>query len=155
MGKKNFDYYIYIDYSECLIGYLIIKKESVKECLLQTSRFKHYREAKQRKLYLKNASKTFKKKEILGSFLKRKVRNVLETPEIFADIAEFLKESKGGRIFICVDNRQFSNFEKFVEVIDGENIKIVRESELNKNSQEYKINLILDTWLNIERRKNE
>ena len=38
--KREFDYYIFIDYSENLIGYNIIEKEKVGELLLKTSRFR-------------------------------------------------------------------------------------------------------------------
>jgi len=154
MGVKEFDYYIFIDYSEHLIGYIILEKNNVKDCLSKISRFRHYRESKKRKIYLKKAKKTFNRNELLGCFIKTKVRNVLETPEVFIDIAKFLKDKKGSQIFISVDDRQYKNFNKFVEIIDGENIKVVKESELKKNTYEYKINLVLDTWLNIERIKD-
>ena len=154
MGAKEFDYYIFIDYSEGLIGYLILGRDNLNDCLSKISRFRHYREAKQRKLYLKNAKKTFDKKEILNCFLKKKIRNILETPEIFTDIAEFLKKNNSFAIFISVDDRQYSNFEKFVNIIDGKNIKVVKESKLRKNTSEYQINLVLDTWLNMQRIKN-
>ena len=154
MGAKEFDYYIFIDYSENLIGYIIIKREKIKDCLLKISRFRHYKEARQRKLYLKKVKITFKKKNLLDYFLKKKIRNVLETPEIFADVGEFLKKNKESSIFISVDNRQCKNFEKFVKIIDGKNVRVAKESELKKNTFEYKINLVLDNWLNIERMKN-
>ena len=54
-------------------------------------------------------------------------------------------------IFISVDNKQYSNFERLVKIIDGSNTKIVRESELKKDTFEHKISLVLDTLLNIER----
>ncbi len=152
MGAREFDYYIFVDYSENLIGYLILRKENLRDCLSKISRFRHYREAKKRKLYLKNVKKTFNKKEVLKCFLKKKIRNVLETPEIFTDIAEFLKKNKE-LIFVSVDDRQYPNFEKFVKIIDGENVNVVKESKLRKNTPEYQINLVLDTWLNIERVK--
>ena len=155
MGAKEFDYYIFIDYSENLIGYVILEKAKVKICLENTLRFKHYRESKKRKLYLKKVKQTFNKRDVLNCFLKKKIRNVLETPEIFADIAEFIKKYKDSRIFVSVDDRQYKNFEKFVEILDGENTKIVKEGKLRRNTSEYKINLILDTWLNIERIKND
>ena len=155
MGAKGFDYYVFVDYSENLIGYLILGKDNLKDCLSKISRFRHYREAKQRKLYLKNAKKTFNKKEILNCFLKKKIRNVLETPEIFTDIAEFLKKNNALSIFVSVDDRQYPNFEKFVKIIDGKNVRVVMESKLRKNTSEYKINLVLDTWLNIERMKDD
>ncbi len=155
MGAKEFDYYIFIDYSESFIGYIIIEKNDIKDCLSKISRFRHYRKAMKRKLYLKNAKKTFIKKRLLNCFMKKKVRNVLETPEIFTDIAEFLKKNKDSSIFISVDNRQYPNFEKFVKIIDGKNVKVIKESELKENTNAYRINLILDTWLNIERMKKD
>jgi len=151
MGAKEFDYYIFIDYSEHLIGYLILKSENMKDCLSKISRFRHYKEARKRRLYLKNAKKTFNKKQVLGCFLKNKIRRVLDTPEIFTDIAGFLKNNAGSSIFISIDNRQYKNFEKFVKIIDGKNVKIVKESDLRKDTNEYRVNLVLDTWLNIER----
>ncbi|MBS3100075.1 hypothetical protein J4463_02565 [Candidatus Pacearchaeota archaeon] len=152
---KEFDYYVFIDYSDNLIGYIILKKENLRDCLCNISRFRHYRESKKRKLYLKNAKSTFNKKDLLRYFVKTKVRNVIETPEIFTDIAEFLKIVKGSKIFISVDNRQYKNFEKFVKIIDGENIRVIKESDLKEHSPEYRINLVLDTWLNIERMKEK
>jgi len=153
MGAKEFDYYVFIDYSESLIGYIIIGRDEIPGLLPKIAKFKHYREAKKRKLYLKNARKTFSKKKLLECFLKKKVRSVIETPEIFLDITEFLKKNPEPSIFISVDDRQYPNFEKFVKVIDGENVTVVRESGLKKNTSEYRINLVLDTWLNIERMK--
>ena len=37
----NFDYYIYIDYSENLIGYIIIHKDKIEELLPKLSKFRH------------------------------------------------------------------------------------------------------------------
>jgi hypothetical protein len=53
MVAKQFDYYIFIDYSENLVGYSIIDKNKMKELLPKISRFKHYREAGDRKQYLR------------------------------------------------------------------------------------------------------
>ena len=153
MGAKEFDYYVFVDYSKNLIGYLILGKDNLKDCLSKISRFRHYRESKQRKLYLKNTKRTFDKKEVLNCFLKKKIRNVLETPEIFTDIAEFLKKNNSLSIFVSVDDRQYQNFENFVKIIDGKNVKVVKESKLRKSTPEYQINLVLDTWLNMERVK--
>ena len=135
MGKSEFDYYVFIDYSENLIGYLFLEKEKIENCLEVASRFNHYRETRNRKLYLKNAKKTFDKKEILACFIKKKIRNVLETPEIFADIARFLKENKKSKIFVSIDDRRYRNFQKFVEILEEKNLKIVNEGKLKKNSR--------------------
>ena len=71
-----------------------------------------------------------------------------------AQIAAGQKLPMEGKIFISVDDRQYSNFEKFVNIIDGKNIKVVKESKLRKNTSEYQINLVLDTWLNMQRIKD-
>ena len=120
MGAKQFDYYIFIDYSESLLGYLIIERNKV-----------------------------------LSYLLKNKIRKANDTPEIYSDILEFLKEHNNCFIFISVDNKQYSNFERLVKIIDGVNTKVVRESELRKDTFEYRISLVLDTLLNIERLKHE
>ena len=78
-----------------------------------------------------------------------------DTPEIYSDILEFLKKHDNCIIFISIDNKQYSNFERLVKFIDGRNIKVIKESDLKKGSLEYKISLVLDTLLNIERLKHE
>jgi len=59
MGAKEFDYYIFIDYSVDYLGYLIIEKEQIKEFLPKISKFKHYRELKKKKAYLDSIRKNF------------------------------------------------------------------------------------------------
>ncbi len=44
--KKEFDYYIYIDYSENYLGYLIIENQKIKGFLPKISKFAHYRKLK-------------------------------------------------------------------------------------------------------------
>ena len=56
---KEFDYYIFIDFSENLIGYSIIENNKLKELLPKILRFRHYEDAKNRKLYLKNPNLFF------------------------------------------------------------------------------------------------
>jgi len=150
---KEFDYYLFIDYSENLIGYLIIEKGRIKELLPKIARFKHYREVKDRKLYLKNISKTMKRENIKDCIFRLKIKMVINSPEIYADIAVFLKNYNNCIVFISVDDKQYSNFERFVEVIDGKDTKVVKESELKRGSFEYKLSLVLDSLLNIERLK--
>ena len=41
MKKEEFDYYIFMDYSENLIGYIIINKEKIKELLPKIIKLKH------------------------------------------------------------------------------------------------------------------
>jgi len=55
------------------------------------------------------------------------------------------------KTIIFVDDNQFRNFNKIVKIIDGENTKVLKESKLKKHTPEYKINLVLDTLLNLAR----
>ena len=150
---KEFDYYIFIDYSENLLGYMIVENSKLKDLLPKLSRFRHYREARDRKIYLKNIKKTITREKINDYLFKLKIKKVIDSPEIYADIAVFLKRYHNCIVFISVDDKQYSNFERFVEVIDGKDTKVVKESELKKGSFEYKLSLILDSLLNIKRLK--
>jgi len=152
---KEFDYYIFVDYSENLIGYSIIEKSKLKELLPKLSRFRHYKKAKDRKLYLKNINKTIQREGIESSFLRLKIKEIRKNIEVYGDIFEFLKKHENCIIFISVDNRQYLAFRKMVNVIDGENILIKQESELIKGTPEYQVSLVLDNLLNIKRLKEK
>ena len=153
MGAKQFDYYIFIDYSENLLGYMIIEKSRIPEFLLKISKFAHYKELKHKSAYLHSIKKIIEKNMVLSYMLKIKIRKTTDTPEIYSDILEFLKEYDNCLIFISVDNKQYSNFERLVSIIDGKDIKVVKESDLREDTPEYKMSLVLDTLLNIERLK--
>lgn len=155
MGAKEFDYYIFIDYSKDYLGYLIIGKDKIKELLPKISKFAHYRELKHKKAYLNSIKKIVVKNNICSYFCKVKIKKTEATPEIYADILDFLKKYDNCLVFICVDDKQFRNFNKIVHLIDGKNTKVIRESELKKHTFEYKINLVLDTLLNLARMKND
>ena len=154
MGAKEFDYYIYIDYSENYLGYLIIEREKIRKFIPLISKFAHYRELKHKEAYLNSINKTIDKNKICDNFYKMKIRKTELTPEIYSDLLEFIKHHEWCSLFICVDNKQFLNFKKLVNILDGKNIKIIKESELKKHTPEYKINLVLDTLLNLVRLKN-
>ena len=155
MGSKEFDYYIFIDYSEHYLGYLIIEKERIKEFLPKISKFSHYRKLKHKKAYLNSIRKIVDKNNICSHFCRLKIRKTEATPEIYSDILDFLKKHDNCLVFICVDDKQFRNFNKIVHIIDGKNIKVIKESKLKKHTPEYKINLVLDTLLNLTRMKND
>jgi len=155
MGKKQFDYYLFIDYSVDCLGYLIIEKEKIKDFLPKISKFKHYRELKKKKAYLDSIRKIVGKNNVCKQLCKVKVRKTESTLDIFADIGEFLKDNPNSSFFISVDNKQFRNFSRMVKVFDGKNIRIVKESELKKSSFEYRISLVIDTLLNLARIKND
>ncbi|MBI2106788.1 hypothetical protein HYT57_02280 [Candidatus Woesearchaeota archaeon] len=141
----------FIDYSENLIGYSVIEKVKLKELLPKLSRFRHYRNAGDRKIYLRNIKKTFKKDNIKSSFLKFKIKEMHKNVEIFLDVLEFLKNHRNCIIFISVDNSQYIAFRKMVNIIDGKNVVIKQESELIQGTSEYQASLVLDNLLNIKR----
>lgn len=151
MGAKEFDYYMFIDYSENLIGYNVIEYSKIKELLPKIVRLRHYKDARAKKLYLKNVKRTFERDSLLNYFLRIKIREMKDNLEIFSEVAEFLKHNSNCLIFISVDNKQYEDFEKLVRIIDGRNVKIMKESELREGTPEYQISLVLDNWLNIER----
>ncbi|MBI2452278.1 hypothetical protein HYV50_04360 [Candidatus Pacearchaeota archaeon] len=148
---KEFDYYIFIDYSENLIGYSIIENKKLKELLPKISRFRHYRSARNRKLYLKNIKKTLERDNIKSSFLKLKIKGRHKNMEIYLDVLEFLKKHENCIIFISIDNKQYFTFRKMLGIADGANVIVKKESELIEGTSEYKVSLILDNLLNIER----
>ena len=155
MGAREFDYYIFIDYSENYLGYLIIEKEKIREFLPKISKFAHYRGLKHKKAYLKSIRKIVDKNKICSHLCRLKIRKIGATLEIYSDILDFLKKHDNCLVFICVDNKQFKNFNKIVDIVDGKNTKVIKESELKKHTPEYKINLVLDTLLNLARLKDD
>ena len=155
VGAKQFDYYLFIDYSEDFLGYLIVEKDKVSNLLPKISKFAHYKELKSKAAYIQSIKKVVEKNKILSSLLKCKIKRTTDTPEIYSDVLEFLKNHDNCLVFISVDNKQYSNFERLVKIIDGANTKIVRESALKRDTFEYRISLVLDTLLNIERLKHE
>jgi len=154
MGSKEFDYYVFIDYSVDYLGYIIIEKKDIRDFLPKISKFKHYRELKNKKAYLNSMKKMVERNEIRKYCYKLKIKKTEATPEIYSDVLEFLKEHDNCLVFICVDDKQFRNFNKLVNLVDGKNTKVIKESKLKKHSSEYKINLVLDTLLNLARLKN-
>ena len=79
---KEFDYYIFIDYSENLIGYNIINKDKMKKLLPKISRFRHYKDSKNKKIYLKNIKK-IKRENIKSYFLKLGIKEMYKNTEIY------------------------------------------------------------------------
>ncbi len=153
MGAKEFDYYIFIDYSEDLIGYTIFERDKVKEILLKTSKLKHYKEIKHKKQYLKAVRKGFEKKKILKDIFVFKIKKISRNLEIFVDIGEFIKSNSNCLIFLSIDDNQYSSFKRLVKIVDGTNILIIKEGKLRKDSPEYRLSLIIDNLLNIKRTK--
>jgi len=155
MGAKQFDYYVFIDYSESFLGYLIIEQSKIREIIPKISKFAHYKELKHKSTYIHSIKRVIENNKVLQYLLKVKIKRTTDTPEIYSDILEFLKEHDNCLVFISVDNKQYSNFERLVNIIDGTHTKVVRENELRKDTFEYRISLVLDTILNIERLRHK
>lgn len=152
---KEFDYYIFVDYSENLIGYLVIERSKLKELLPKISPFTHYKEVKHKSSYLHSIKRVVENKKIAADILKIKIREMRQNLDIYSDVLKFIKEHENCIIFVSIDNHEFSNFKKLVNIANGEKTKVVEESQLKKNSAEYRMSLILDTLLNIERLKKQ
>lgn len=151
MKTKEFDYYIFIDYSENLIGYTLFQKEKIKEILPWIHKLKHYHSLKNRDLYLKAMKKLFVKEKIYDSLEKHKITELRQNVELCSEIFEFCKNKPNSRIFISVDDRQYLGFMKLMGLLDVTQFTIIKEGKLKKNSLEHKLSLIIDTLLNLKR----
>lgn len=154
MHKEDFDYYIFIDYSENLIGYIIIAKEKINSLILKIPKLKHYKGLKHKTEYLNAANKIFDKKDILGDLSQHRITELRKNLEICSEVVSFCKDFSKSKIFISVDDRQYKGLMKFMELsslINETRFKVIKEGELKKNSVEYKLNLIIDTLLNLKR----
>ena len=150
--KMIIDYYIYLDYSETLVGYIIIQKENVQEILPKISKLHHYKDIKNKKSYIQSVKKIFDKDKIEQCLLKCKIKGLKDNLSIFVEILDFVKNHDNCKIFASIDNNQFIAFTRLLEMVPHkEHIIVVKESDLKKGSVEYKLSLIIDTRLNIER----
>ena len=148
---REFDYYIFIDYSENLIGYSIIEKKKLKELLPKIIKFTHYKRLRHKSQYVHSIKKIIQTRDILSDILKIKIREMRQNMEIYSDVLYFIKKHNNCIIFVSIDNHEFPNFKKLVNITDGDKTKVVEESQLKQGSIEYKMSLVLDTLLNIER----
>jgi len=155
MGAKEFDYYIFIDYSENLIGYIIVEENKIKELLPKITKLKHYTKLKYKRQYLNSIKKVFKKNKILSFLNKYKITELRQNIEVCSEIFNFCKIHPDSKIFISVDDRQYAGFMRLAKILDGKRFTIVKEGKLKKDSERYKINLIIDTLLNLKRRKQK
>jgi len=150
--KKAIDYYIFIDYSERLVGYIIVQKEKIQDIIPRITKLHHYKDIKYKKSYIKSIKKVFEKNNIVQYLLKCKIKELKDNLSIFVEVIEFIKKYDNCGIFASVDNNQFDSFKKLLDIIPHkDHIMLVKESDLKKGSVEYKLSLIVDTMLNIER----
>ena len=146
------DYYIYLDYSESLVGYIIIQKNDVEKLLPRISKLHHYKGIKNKKSYIQSIKKVFARNRIDECLLKFKIKTLKDNLSIFVEILDFIKKYENCKIFASIDNNQFIAFARLLDLIPHkDNVTIVKESDLKKGSVEYRLSLIIDTKLNIER----
>jgi len=74
MKLKEFDYYIFIDYSVNIIGYIIIENKKLFELIPLISKFSHYKNLKHKNTYIHSIKKIIIKNNILDFFLHHKIR---------------------------------------------------------------------------------
>ncbi|MDO8517565.1 MAG: hypothetical protein Q7S33_05565 [Nanoarchaeota archaeon] len=152
---KEFDYYIFIDYSVNLVGYTIIEKKKLFDLVPRISKFAHYKELKNKSSYIHSIKEIIKKNDILNFFLKHKIREMRQNMDLYLEVFDFIKKHTNCIIFISIDDHEYPNFEKFVKIVDGNKTIVKPESKLIKNTPEYRASLVLDTLLNIERLKRQ
>jgi len=153
MGRREFDYYIFIDYSVDIIGYMIIKNKELTELVPLISKFAHYKDLRKKGNYLRAIKGIIDKNKVLDFFAKYKIRKMNQNMEIYADVFDFIKEHDNCILFVSIDDHEYSNFRRLVKIADGAKVIIKRESKLVKNTPEYRASLVLDTLLNLERLK--
>ncbi len=153
-NSKFYDYYIFVDYSEGFVGYSIINQNKIFELLLKISRFKHYREQRNKSVYLGHIKSTMKKERLYSFFERLKILKANSNLDLFLEIFDFLKKVDNSFVFLCIDDYQFKKFKKLFCLVNCERVDIKKESELKKGTPEYKVSLVIDNLLNIERRKS-
>ena len=150
--NKKIDYYIFIDYSNDLIGYNIVEYGKLHLILPQIIKFRHYKEERHKRTYILKIKREIKNSNLTNLLLKQKISPIKDNLLIFAEVIEFIKKYDNCLIFMSVDNNQFNAFIRLLGIIPHKDHVIVRkESELKRNSPEYQLSLIMDTMLNIER----
>lgn len=150
--KRKIDYYIYLDYSESLVGYIIIQNEKIPDLLPRITKLHHYKDIKNKKAYIQSAKKIIEKNFIEQFLLKCRIKGLKDNLSVFIDIVDFVKKYDNCRIFASIDNNQFIAFNKLLDMIPHkEHVTVVKESDLKSGSVEYRLSLIIDTKLNIER----
>ena len=152
---REFDYYIFIDYSVNLIGYAIIERTKFFELIPKISKFAHYKDVRNKLSYIHSIKEIIRKNDVVSFFVKHKIREMRQNMEIYLDVFTFLEKHTNCIIFISVDNHEYLNFERFVRIIDKSKTVVKPESNLVRNSPEHRVSLVLDTLLNIERLRNK
>ena len=154
MSKATFEikYYVFIDYSMNLIGYNIIEHENIPKLIPLLVKFRHYKTQRHKGTYILKMKRDINNSGINGLLYKQKITEIRYNMLIFLDVLEFVKKNDNCAIFMSIDNNQYNAFIKLFNMIPHkDHVKIVKESELRKKSIEYRLSLIIDNMLTIER----
>ena len=154
MSKATFEikYYVFIDYSMNLIGYNIIEHENIPKLIPLLVKFRHYKTQRHKGTYILKMKRDINNSGINGLLYKQKITEIRYNMLIFLDVLEFVKKNDNCAIFMSIDNNQHNAFIKLFNMIPHkDHVKIVKESELRKKSIEYRLSLIIDNMLTIER----
>ena len=153
--KHTFNYYIFIDYSENLIGYIIIENKALKNLLPKIVKLNHYATVKHKNKYIIAIKKRFEKEKLENYLFKHKIIELRQSIELFIEIIEFIRKHKDSALFISIDDTYYNYFISLLELIEENfHLLIIKESKLKKFSLEYRLSLIIDTMLIIERKKS-
>lgn len=115
-------------------------------------KFRHHKEERHKKIYLHKIKREINNSNLISLILKQKIKHIKDNLIIFAEIAEFVRKNDNCLIFMSVDDNQFNAFTGLLSMVPHkDHITVKKESELKRNSPEYKLSLIIDTMLNIER----
>ena len=139
-----------MDYSERLVGYVIIQRENIQDLLPLITKLHHYKDIKYKKAYIQAAKKVLEKNKIPDYLLKHSIKELKDNLSMFVEILDFVKKCMHCRIFISIDDNQLIAFSRLLKMMELDVIT-VKESELKRGSVEHKLSLIIDTMLNIER----
>ncbi len=114
----------------------------------------HYKNLKHKREYISAMKKRFQRDRVTEFLFRWKIRNMRLNLEIFTDVIGFVNKNDNCVIFISVDNHQYKPFIKLIQLVSHKkDLVVMKESELKRDSIEYKLSLIIDTMLNMERRK--
>ena len=80
--RSIIDYYIYLDYSERLVGYIIVQKEQIQNILSRTSKLHHYKDIKNKKGYIQSVKKIFDNNQIEQYLLKCRIKELKDNLSI-------------------------------------------------------------------------
>ncbi|MDP2925077.1 MAG: hypothetical protein Q8N99_01770 [Nanoarchaeota archaeon] len=149
-GFGDFEYYAFLDYSQELIGYSVIRKDNLKELLAKIARLHSYKEIKHKQKYLAKIKKLDWKK--IKKLMDYNIVKITSSEKILLSIIEFIKENNESLGFISVSDHYYNSFSKMIEMSERRhNYLIVKESDIKKDSNEYKLSLVIETLLNLER----